>query len=456
MTSSQQDHFLLVGAGGREASFALKLAEDSRVSAFVSHNNPTILECVTTTGGKTHVGDVCDPDAVTGFALLSKANYAFVNADEPLAHGIVDKLTDAGIRTIGATRAASRIEWDKIHAMLLMQSVSPECTPRYEIVKTPDDITPALDTFQELGLDIVVKPQGLTGGKGVKVMPEHLSDYQACADYTAELLSSRPGEKVLLVEKLTGIEFTIMGITDGDNLVMSPASYDYPFRYENDTGPGTGGMGCFTAAEKKLPFLTDNDIQQCREIMHAIIRRLAESGTPFSGVLNGGFFKTVKGIRFMEFNSRFGDPEGLNILAILQQPFSGVLRAIWSRTLTDIDFIPEASVIKYLVAPEYPCKSPSATRFKLDITGLRSLDLNLFFGACEQIDSHTFQTLGSSRVLAIGATASDIAEASERINQGIDQFVRGQLEYRRDIGSREDVDRLISIALPWNTNPENT
>lgn len=451
MTQSSLDHFLLVGAGGREAAFALKLAQDSRVSAFVTHDNPTILRAVKRTGGMCQVGDVRDPEAVTRFALRTKAEYAFVSADEPLAHGIVDSLTAAGLRTIGATRDAARIEWDKIFSMLLMRDIAPKATPRYEIIDNHDDIVDALETFEELDLDVVVKPQGLTGGKGVKVMPDHLPDYQACADYAAELLSSRPEEKVLLVEKLIGIEFTIMGITDGRNLVMSPASYDYPYRYENDTGPGTGGMGCFTAAEKKLPFLTDDDIDRCREIMLAVIQRLEESGTPFSGVLNGGFFKTARGIRFMEFNSRFGDPEGLNILTILRQSFADVLRAVWSRSLTDVDFLPEASVIKYLVAPEYPEKSPSPTTFDLDIDGLRSLGLNLFFGACEQLDTGDFRTLGSSRVLAIGATAPNIAAASDIINRGIEQFVTGPLEYRSDIGTQEDIDRLVSIAAAWQS-----
>jgi len=444
--NEKQDHFLLVGGGGREASFASSLVRDSVVSAFVTHRNPTILAGVRSTGGALKVGDVRNAQAITGFALENEVDYAFVSADDPLAHGVVDALLSAGIKTVGATRAASRIEWDKVYSMTLMGEVAPEFTPFFAIVEKPDDIAETLGHFSRCGLEVVVKPQGLTGGKGVKVMPEHLRDYQDCADYARELLSSRSGECVLFVEKLIGIEFTIMGLTDGRNLVMAPASYDYPFRFDNDTGPGTGGMGCFTAAGQRLPFLADADIADCETIMRRILRRLEKAGTRFNGVLNGGFFKTASGIRFMEFNGRFGDPEGLNVLTVLRGSFASVLRAIEAGKLSadTLEFIEQASVIKYLVAAEYPNPSPAPFEFTVDVASLRQMGLHVFFGAAEQIEGDRFRTLGSSRVLAVGAMAPGMAQASELINRGIEQCVAGDLEYRADIGSRTDIDRLMA------------
>ena len=446
-------HFLIVGAGGRESAFALKLAAESCLSAFVSHKNPTILQCVERSGGNFRVGDVRDPQAVTRFALENGVDYAFVSADEPLAHGVVDALLDAGIKTAGATRAAARIEWDKTYAMELMQQVAAEFTPQFTVIAAAEQIEDGLRKFAAQGLEVVVKPQGLTGGKGVKVMPEHLPDYAACAAYAHQLLATRPEEQVLLVEKLTGIEFTIMGLTDGQHLVMSPASYDYPFRFANDTGPGTGGMGCFTAADGRLPFLTDADLDACRTVMQRVIQRLGESGARFNGVLNGGFFKTATGIRFMEFNSRFGDPEGLNILAVLQTSFAELLRTICAGTLSadHVAFAPQASVIKYLVAPEYPASSPTRTAFTLDSKALAALGLVAYCGACESTgELNRFTTLGSSRVLAIGATDDDIAVAADRVNRGIDQCVTGKLEYRADIGSPADIARLVRLAAQWH------
>ena len=232
-----------------------------------------------------------------------------------------------------------------------------------------------------------------------------------------------------------------MGLTDGENLVMCPASYDYPFRFENDTGPGTGGMGCFTGAGGKLPFLADSDIDDCETIIRRALERLAQSGVRFNGVLNGGFFKTVDGILFMEFNSRFGDPEALNVLTILQGSFADILRSMYSGNLSAdaVSFIPEASAIKYLVAPEYPDASPTPSEFLLDCETLGDMGLNVLFGACEHMGDNRFKTLNSSRVLAVGATADNIAAASELINQGINGCVSGDLKYRADIGSQVDI-----------------
>lgn len=443
---TRSDHFLLVGGGGREASFAVSLARDSVVSAFVTHKNPTIVECVARSGGALRIGDVRDPNAITRFAVENNIEFAFVSADEPLAAGVVDSLLRAGIKTIGATKAAARIEWDKIYSISLMQAVAPEFTPLFTVVETPEQIPDMLRIFSDRGLPVAVKPEGLTGGKGVKIMPDHLPDYESCAAYARELFSSRPTEQVLFVEKLDGIEFTVMGLTDGINLVMSPASYDYPFRFENDTGPGTGGMGCFTATTKNLPFLTYTDIEDCAEIMCKIIHHLRLANTPFNGIINGGFFKTSKGIQFMEFNSRFGDPEGLNILTILETPFSEVLKKLYYVKLRNhsVSFTRKASVIKYLVAPEYPDPSPEPTTFMLDQVLLDQMGLNVFFGACEHVEDNLYRTLGSSRVLAIGATADDIPTASDLVNRGIDRCLSGHLEYRADIGAQKDIDRLMS------------
>lgn len=446
----KKERFLLVGGGGRESAFALRLTDDASVSAFVTHRNPTIAECVERTEGVLQVGDVRDAEAVARFARAHAVDYAFVSADDPLAHGVVDALIGAGIRTIGATRDAARIEWDKIYAMRLMQEAAPEFTPGHAVVQAPAELAEALGRFRELGQEVVVKPQGLTGGKGVKVMPEHLADYAACEEYARQLFAQRPDEQVLLVEKLNGVEFTIMGLTDGRSLVLPPACYDYPFRYENDTGPGTGGMGCFTAAGKKLPFLSDSDIRDCETIMRLVLARMASEGRRFNGVLNGGFFKTPKGIRFMEFNSRFGDPEGLNILTILKSPFSGLLESLWAGRLSErkAEFIEKASVIKYLVAGEYPAASPETRDFRIDVAAIRASSVNVFFGACEHLGGDRYRTLGSSRVLALGATAADIPTASDRVNAAIDRHVKGDLEYRRDIGSQADIDRLQERIAP--------
>ena len=440
--------FLIVGSGGRESAFAKKLAEDSIVSAVVDLENPTIIDCVTSSGGEYIVGRSSDPETVLKFAQNNCVDYVFVSADEPLANGVVDRLLQNNIKAIGGTKEATRIEWDKIYSIEMMKKIFPNFTPFYTVVSVISAVEEAVKQFQEMNLQVVVKPQGLTGGKGVKVMPEHLATYQDAIDYAVMLLREKPDEKVLLVEKLHGIEFTIMGITDGKNLVLSPASYDYPFRFENDQGAGTGGMGCFTNSAKKLPFMTDEDLNSCQHIMQGIIDEMRAKGLVFNGVLNGGFFLTNQGIKFMEFNGRFGDPEGLNVLTVLKGSFSSLLESIWNQDLSEdkVEFIKKASVIKYLVAKEYPYESPTPITFTLNENAIKDLGLNVFFAACVKTGENQYQTLKKSRVVAIGATSDEIEDAATKIDEAIARHVGGDLEYRKDIGSKQYLEKLTRFS----------
>ena len=441
--------FLIVGGGGRESAFALHLMNDAHVYAVISHKNPGIIDCVKQSGGAYTIDDANDPHTVLNFAKEHAIDYAFVNADQPLANGVVDLLLENNIKAVGGTQMATRIEWDKIYSIEMMKKVCPEFTPFYKIVSNVDNLKDVVSEFESKRLEIVVKPQGLTGGKGVKVMPEHLTTYQDCIDYATFLLKKNPDEKVLLVEKLNGIEFTIMGITDGKNLVLSPASYDYPFRYKDDKGAGTGGMGCFTSSEEKLPFMSNKDLEDCRYIMQKIIDQMRIKDLFFNGVLNGGFFKTQKGIKFMEFNGRFGDPEVLNILSVFDGSFAELLIHIWNKTLSPdvVTFVKKASVVKYLVAKEYPDESGKILSFILDEESITKMGVNIFFASCVKTKEHQYETLKKSRVVAFSAVSDTIEEASDIVNTAINTHVKSTLEYRADIGSQKSLDELKSRCV---------
>lgn len=440
--------FLICGSGGREAAFASKLAEDARVYAVAGHENPAVVDCAVRTGGACEVGDPGDPASVVAFAKRHSVDYAFVNADQPLANGVVDALLEAGVRAVGATRAAARIEWDKVYAMGMMERVSPGSTPFHAVVRDEESVDGAVDEFRSRGMRIAVKPQGLTGGKGVRVMPEHLATYGDCAAYARELLKGRPGEQVLLVEGLGGAEFTVMGITDGEHLAMSPASYDYPYRLEGDRGPGTGGMGCFTEASGLLPFLSRADMEACRSIMQGIIDDMRAAGNRFSGVLNGGFFRTAAGLRFMEFNARFGDPECLNVMSVMEGSFSELLASLWDGTLSGSGarFAGRASVTKYLVAKEYPEASERAVPFSVDEGAVAAAGVEAIPASCVRLGEGRYETIRKSRVMAFGAVADTVEAASGMVDGAIDAHVRGDLEYRRDIGSAANLERLREAA----------
>ena len=174
--------FLVVGGGGREAAFAARLSEDSEVCAIMPHRNPQIMSCAEKSGGECLIGDSDDPQAVLGFAKKCSADYVFVNADQPLANGVVDLLLENGIRAIGGTKEASRIEWDKIHSIRLTEEACPGFVPFYRVASTAGEADAMIAEFEGRGLKVVVKPRGLTGGKGVKVMPEHLPTYDSCRE----------------------------------------------------------------------------------------------------------------------------------------------------------------------------------------------------------------------------------------------------------------------------------
>ena len=437
---------MIVGGGGRESAFARNLATDSTVYAVMAHANPTIVRCVESSGGAYHLGDANAPEVVCAFARQHAVDYVFVSADDPLANGVVDALLAAGVRAVGGVRAAARIEWDKVYSMLLVREVCPQFTPQFQVVERADELAAAVEIFAQHQLPLVVKPQGLTGGKGVKVMPQHLADYAAATAYAQELLAR--GEQVLLVEKLHGLEFTVMGLTDGEHLVLAPATYDYPYRFAGDTGAGTGGMGCFNVATPTLPFMQARHLEECRTIMQKVIDRMRADGVPLQGVLNGGFFLTAAGaVRFMEFNSRFGDPEALNIISVLATPLSQLIVALWEKTLTaqSVQFRLQASVVKYLVAAEYPQASPTALRFTVDEAAMAAMGVDVFYAHCIAFaggSAGSYQTLKKSRVLAVVAVADDAVVAAERVDAAISQHVTGALEYRADIASAVEMKRL--------------
>lgn len=440
---------LIVGGGGRESSIAMRLAEDSAVFAVMPHANPTIEHFVAKTGGKYLIESPTNAAAITRFAAENRIDLAFVSSDEPLAAGVVDALLAVGINTVGPTRDGAQIEWDKEYGMRLMRERYPEITPGYWVVKDGVSLDVALCEIRERGIEIVVKPQGLTGGKGVKVMGAHLADLAAAAEYAMELLRERPAESVVLVEKIEGVEFTLMVLTDGVSVLRPPATYDYPYRFDGDTGPGTGGMGAFSSNAEVLPFLSQQDYDKCIEVATGILKALREDGRHYSGVLNAGFFVTKDGLKFLEFNARFGDPECMNIMTVLDGSLLKLLKDIQQQKMTgkSIGFTGKASVVKYLVAPEYALNEGRKHEFTLDVAGLKRMGVQAFFSASVRRDAggDVFVAVGNSRCVALAATGETTQSACDLIESGIARYVSGPLEWRRDVGAAAYVEGLLEV-----------
>src|SRR3984893_12343783 len=261
---------MIVGNGGRESALALRMAEHSAVHAFMGHANPSLVRHTGASGGSHVTGDVCNPRAVAAFARACEVDVAMVSADEPLAAGVVDALLAQGTRAVGPTRAGAEIEWNKAFARSLLSEVAPEAVPMLCVVREAAEVDGAIASFD--GAPLAVKPSVLTGGKGVKVMGPHLDSHADARDYALSLLAHlKPDESVLIEEKIIGAEFTIQAISDGRTVLFPPSTYDYPFRFDGDEGPGTGGMGSLSMAGPTLPFMTHAHYQQAGSIVQRII-----------------------------------------------------------------------------------------------------------------------------------------------------------------------------------------
>ena len=437
---------LIVGHGGRESALAFRMAQHSELHAFMGHENPSLVDSAEISGGSHEIGDVCDPRSVAAFAKAREVDLAMVSADAPLAAGVVDALLAQGTRAVGPTRAGAEIEWNKAFARSLLAEVAPDAAPMLRIVREPREAREAIESFG--AAPVVVKPSGLTGGKGVKVMGPHLASHAEAHDYAVKLLEHAKAEdSVLIEEKVIGAEFTIQAISDGKTTVFPAPTYDYPFRYDGDEGPGTGGMGSLSLADSTLPFLTDEQYRQACSVIERVIERLGQMGRRFTGVMNSGFFATADGVKVIEFNARFGDPECMNIMSLLDGDWAHVMERICSGTLgqDDVRLRPEASLVLYLVSPDYALRAGGSYEFDLDQEAIEDAGCHVFFASAVKASEKTYRTVGTSRAVALATTTPTLEDARRRIVECASS-VHGPLEWRHDVGDGKYLANLTKLV----------
>jgi phosphoribosylamine--glycine ligase len=425
------------------------MAEHSELYAFAGHLNPSLVRYAEASGGEVRLGDVCDPQAVAEFAREHAIDVAMVSADEPLEAGVVDELLARGISAVGPTRDGAEIEWNKAFARRLLSEVAPEATPKLRVVHGAEEVDEAIASFGSLA--VVVKPSGLTGGKGVKVMGPHLAGHAEAGDYARSLLAgSKPGDSVLIEEKIVGAEFTIQAISDGHTVVFPPSTYDYPYRFDGDEGPGTGGMGSLSTERPILPFMTDAHYEEACSIVERVIARLTAEGRRFNGVMNSGFFATAAGVQVIEFNARFGDPECMNIMSLFQGNWPAVMERICAGELSaaDVPLSSEASLVLYLVSPDYALPHPAGAaaepyEFSLDVEAVERAGCSVFFSSAVHVAGDTYRTVGTSRAVALATTAPTLAEAHARIVRRAGDV--DVLQWRREVGDERYLQGLARL-----------
>jgi len=421
------ERILIVGSGAREHAIAAALtrsAEKPELICFGGARNPGIdALCVQYAVGKT-----TDAAAVSAFAKEQGATLAVIGPEAPLAAGVVDALWAVGVATVGPTKSLARIESSKGFARELLTKYGIPGNPFYKRFDSMGGVEEALHAWDGRH---VIKDDGLAGGKGVKVCGDHLHSIRHSLECCEEMVQA--GHSFVIEEKLEGEEFSLMSFSDGDCLRHMPAVQDHKRADNGDKGPNTGGMGTYTDANHSLPFLRESDIAEARAINERVAAALREEcGAPYRGILYGGFMATRDGVKLIEYNARFGDPECLNLLTLLKTDFLEVCRAIVEQKLCDVhvEFARLASVCKYVVPDGYP-DSPRMGDV-VELPGTLPPGATLFLGAVDQGKGELLAT-GSRTLAAVGV--AETITAAEEICESVVQQVPGKFFHRADIGT---------------------
>lgn len=425
---------LVIGSGAREHAIVRALGrspQDKEIFCLASNMNPGIAELC----DEILIGNFNDPDFVVSYAKETDATLAIVGPENPLAAGIADALWDTGVKTVGPKKDLAQLETSKAFARNLLKEYDIPGGPKYQ---TFDAVGGVTDFLNELGENYVVKYDGLSGGKGVKVAGGHLHSHDEALAYCQKLVDS-DGEFVI-EEKFVGEEFSLMSFCDGDNLKHMPAVQDHKRAYEGDTGPNTGGMGTYSDANHSLPFLTNNDISQALEINIQTARAIKDKfGVGYKGILYGGFMATASGVRLVEYNARFGDPEAMNVLSLLESDFIDICIGVADGTLdqVDVQFANKATVCKYAVPDGYP-DSPVKGE-PIDVSKVKNLD-GLFFASVDFKGTSLVEA--GSRTIAMVGVADTISDAEALAEKEVSS-ISGPLFHRTDIGTDKIVQKRV-------------
>ncbi len=412
---------LLVGNGAREHAIASAL-HDSGVTlwSLMDTINPGI-EALSEESFEAKLDDV---DAIPN---LERIDYAIIGPEGPLAKGIVDRLESSGIPTVGPSSQAARLETSKVYARRLLQRIRPDANPKFKVLQSPDSINAAID---EIGLEnLVIKPDGLTGGKGVKLFAEHVHSRDEVLDY-AEKMIQRDGS-VILEEKISGTEFTVQAFVDSAGKIEPmPLVRDFKRAYDGDIGPNTGSMGSYSRESHGLEYVKKNDLEEALGIMTSAIDGVNEdSGERYKGILYGQFMKTSDGIKVLEFNVRFGDPEAMNVLSILESSMDEICQDILSGNLSKPSFSRLATVCVYLVPEGYP---GNAVRADEPISVRGQVGSEMYYASVYERDGTVYTT--GSRSIAILGKGESVTEARTKAYEDVSK-IEGRVRYRRDIAA---------------------
>jgi phosphoribosylamine--glycine ligase len=405
---------LVIGTGGREHALAWALSRDPEVAeVHAAPGNPGIAHVATL-----HAVDPMDGAAVAALATELGVDLVVVGPEAPLVAGVADAVRRAGIACFGPSREAAQLEGSKAFAKDVMEAAGVP-TAAARVCATTEEAAAALDEF---GPPYVVKDDGLAAGKGVVVT----SDRQAAIDHAGQC------ERVVIEDYLDGPEVSLFAITDGETVYPLQPAQDFKRIGDGDEGPNTGGMGAYTP----LPWAPEGLVDQIRrEVLEPTVAEMARRGTPFAGLLYAGLALTSRGLRVVEFNARFGDPETQPLMALLDSPLSPLLYGAATGRLADVPapaWKPGAAVAVVMASKGYPESSSSGDVIVGSETLDREPDVHVLH-AGTSLDNEGRLVTAGGRVLAVTAVGNDLADARAKAYEGVHSISFPGAQWRTDI-----------------------
>lgn len=427
---------IIIGHGAREHTIAEALVKGgAELYAFMSFRNAGLDEL---SKGRVKIEKEDNFKVLIDFIKQNGVDFAVVGPEAPLVVGIADALEKAQIPCIGPKIEAAQLEGSKIFTRQLLDKNNIKSNIIYEIFVSMDGVE---SFIKELGVEnVVVKPDGLTGGKGVKVYGDHLFSKQEIIDYCQKLVKN--GMYFIIEEKLEGEEFTLQALVDGNRVVGNLLVQDFKRAYNDDKGPNTGGMGSYSIEDHSLPFIDVFDINEAISEMNKVVSAVKkETGTEYKGFLYGQFMKVKKGIKLVEFNVRLGDPEAMNVLPILKDNFVDLCYKILDGNLpVKLNFEKKATVCKYLAPEGYPVNPLRDQRIIIHKEKIEEIGAKFYYASVYKKDNSIYTT--TSRAIGMLGISDTLEEAEKIAEKGV-SFIEGKLFHRSDVGTREILQKRI-------------
>lgn len=418
---------LIIGSGGREHALAWKLAQNPDVTEiFVAPGNGgTALE--------TKVSNIrinaADLTGLADFALTNRIDLTVVGPEDPLAAGITDFFQSKGLNIFGPCKEAAQIEASKAFAKELMVAAGIPTAAYGEFTSFDESV----EYVRKQGAPIVIKADGLAAGKGVTVAFSLEEAENALKEIFVDNLFGAAGSKVVIEEFLDGEEASYLAFTDGETILPMVTSQDHKAVYDDDKGPNTGGMGAYSPA----PVVTD-DIYEfaTQKIAYPLINEFKKRGIKYVGIIYAGLMVTAKGVKVLEFNARFGDPETQPVLTRLNSDLLEIFQACIDGRLKETKAVwsDEPAVCVVMASGGYPKDYDKG----YTITGIEKADkvegVKVFHAGTATVEGTTVNTGG--RVLGVTARAKDLKTAIKRAYEAAEEISWTDVHYRKDIGAK--------------------